>query len=67
MYIKGVQQLIEDVQALYDERVTPEELEKMRPSSKAAMVATVVIEAVRKRLIADGARPVLKYLCRECY
>jgi hypothetical protein len=46
---------LEDVRDLYDNRVTPADLEPVRPTLRQALASTAVVDAVNQSLAAGGA------------
>ncbi len=55
--IRSVNQFIGDVLAWKEDRITPEQLETIRPTFRAALTSTAVIEAA-ERSLAGGSKPV---------
>jgi predicted dehydrogenase len=53
--IDSVRTFLEDVRDLYDNRVTPADLEPVRPTLRQALASTAVVDAVNQSLAAGGA------------
>ncbi len=53
--IDSIRTFLEDVRDLYDGRVTPADLEPIRPTLRQALPSTAVVDAVNQSLAAGGA------------